>query len=55
MLETKRLQTFPDWYDVVARNRRSWQHQLGNAVPPRLAEIVADPLSRALGGSTADR
>ena len=48
LLETKRLQTFPDDYIVVARNRRSWQHQLGNAVPPLLAEIVARPLADAL-------
>lgn len=51
LLETKRLQTFPDDYVVVARNRRSWQHQLGNAVPPLLAEIVARPLAEALIGS----
>jgi len=49
ILETKRLQTFPDDYEIVARNRRSWQHQLGNAVPPLLAEIVARPLAQALG------
>ena len=48
LLETKRLQAFPDDYVVVAANRRSWQHQLGNAVPPRLAEIVAAPLLEAL-------
>ena len=47
-IEVKRLQTFPDDYVVVAKNRRSWQHQLGNAVPPRLAEIVARPLAEAL-------
>lgn len=34
LLETKRLQSFPDDYKLVAKNRRSWQHQLGNAVPP---------------------
>lgn len=45
LLETKRLQTFPDDYRLVAKNRRSWQHQLGNAVPPVLAEIVARPLA----------
>jgi DNA (cytosine-5)-methyltransferase 1 len=50
LLETKRLQTFPDDYIVVAKTRRSWQHQLGNAVPPRLAEIVARPLAEALAG-----
>jgi DNA (cytosine-5)-methyltransferase 1 len=48
LLEVKRLQTFPDDYIVVAKGRRSWQHQLGNAVPPRLAEIVAGPLADAL-------
>jgi DNA (cytosine-5)-methyltransferase 1 len=48
LLETKRLQTFPDDYAIVARNRRSWQHQLGNAVPPMLAEIVARPLAEAV-------
>jgi DNA (cytosine-5)-methyltransferase 1 len=48
LLETKRLQTFPDEYEVVAAGRRSWQHQLGNAVPPLLAEIVARPLADAL-------
>jgi len=47
-LETMRLQTFPDDYVVVASNRRSWQHQLGNAVPPHLAEVVARPLADAL-------
>lgn len=52
LLETKRLQTFPDDYIVVAASRRSWQHQLGNAVPPRLAEIVAKPLAEALSGAT---
>jgi DNA (cytosine-5)-methyltransferase 1 len=49
LLETKRLMTFPDEYQVVARSRRSWQHQLGNAVPPDLAEIIARPLVGALG------
>lgn len=48
LLETKRLQTFPDDYVVVAASRRSWQHQLGNAVPPMLAQIVAEPLVAAL-------
>ncbi len=52
-LETKRLQTFPDDYVVVASTRRSWQSQLGNAVPPALAEIVARPLAN-LWASDAD-
>lgn len=54
LLETKRLQTFPDDYIVIARNRRSWQHQLGNAVPPLLAEIVARPLADLLATGGAD-
>lgn len=51
-LETMRLQTFPDDYVIVAANRRSWQHQLGNAVPPRLAEVVARPLADAIADGT---
>lgn len=53
LLETKRLQTFPDDYEVVAKGRRSWQHQLGNAVPPLLAEIVARPLAGTLSRTRA--
>jgi DNA (cytosine-5)-methyltransferase 1 len=47
VLEVKRLQTFPDSY-VVLGSRRSKQAQLGNAVPPDLAEIVARPLAELL-------
>lgn len=50
ILETKRLQTFSDEYIVLGDTRRSWQHQLGNAVPPMLAEIVARPLAQILLG-----
>lgn len=46
LLEIKRLQTFPDDYLVIG-SRRSAQSQVGNAVPPRLAEIVARPLAQA--------
>jgi DNA (cytosine-5)-methyltransferase 1 len=49
--EVKRLQTFPDDYTVIG-SRRSAQVQLGNAVPPRLAEIVARPLAEMLLGRT---
>jgi DNA (cytosine-5)-methyltransferase 1 len=38
--EIKRLMTFPDEFEVVG-TRRECQLQLGNAVPPRLAEVVA--------------
>ena len=48
-LEVMRLQAFPDDY-VVVGTRRSAQIQLGNAVPPRLAEVVASGLRRAIEG-----
>ena len=44
--EIKRLQTFPDDYEIVG-SRRSGQMQVGNAVPPILAEQVAGLFSRA--------
>ena len=37
------LQTFPDDYEIVG-SRRSGQMQVGNAVPPLLAEQVATTL-----------
>jgi DNA (cytosine-5)-methyltransferase 1 len=43
--EVKRLFTFPDDFDLVG-NRASVQAQLGNSVPPLLAEKVV----RALHG-----
>jgi DNA (cytosine-5)-methyltransferase 1 len=52
LLEIKRLQTFPDDY-VVVGSRRSAQSQVGNAVPPALAEIVAAPLATFLEGDRA--
>ncbi|CAN5645426.1 DNA (cytosine-5-)-methyltransferase [soil metagenome] len=53
LLETKRLQTFPDTYLVVANHRRSWQNQLGNAVPPALSEIIAKPLAATVRAAVA--
>jgi DNA (cytosine-5)-methyltransferase 1 len=41
--EIKRLQTFPDDYEIVG-SRRSAQMQIGNAVPPLLAEQIARSL-----------
>ncbi|MBX2999709.1 MAG: DNA cytosine methyltransferase [Caldilineaceae bacterium] len=38
--ELKRLQTFPDDY-IVAGNRQTVIHQLGNSVPPQLARVLA--------------
>lgn len=46
--EIKRLQTFPDDYQMSGL-RRSVQVQLGNAVPPLLAEHVARELLHAAG------
>jgi DNA (cytosine-5)-methyltransferase 1 len=45
--ELKRLMTFPDDY-VVLGSRRDQQLQLGNAVPPKLAEAVARSLGEEL-------
>ena len=45
--ELKRLMTFPDAFEVLG-TRRERQLQLGNAVPPRLAEQVAEALRREL-------
>lgn len=52
LAEVKRLQTFPDDYIVVG-TRRSAQIQIGNAVPPALAEVVARQLARTLSGESA--
>jgi DNA (cytosine-5)-methyltransferase 1 len=38
--ELKRLQTFPDKYDLVGR-RQIAIHQIGNSVPPQAARVVA--------------
>jgi DNA (cytosine-5)-methyltransferase 1 len=46
LTEIKRLQTFPDHYEIVG-SRRSAQVQVGNAVPPVLAEQVARSLRLA--------
>lgn len=44
--EIKRLQTFPDDFGIVG-SRRSAQVQVGNAVPPLLAEQIARSLRAA--------
>ncbi len=46
LAEIKRLQTFPDDYKIVG-TRRSAQIQIGNAVPPLLAEGLAVSLAAA--------
>jgi DNA (cytosine-5)-methyltransferase 1 len=40
VVELKRLQTFPDNYEVVG-GRQVAIHQIGNSVPPQLARILA--------------
>lgn len=42
-LEMKRIQTFPDDYKITGP-KREVQRQLGNAVPPKLAEAIASDL-----------
>jgi DNA (cytosine-5)-methyltransferase 1 len=46
--EVKRLMTFPDDFNIVGK-RGSAQAQLGNAVPPLLAEHVAKAVAASLG------
>lgn len=53
VFEMKRLQTFPDDYEV-AGSYRSQRRQLGNAVPPALAEAVGRSVAEALGMPTSN-
>ncbi|MEX2032715.1 MAG: DNA cytosine methyltransferase [Dehalococcoidia bacterium] len=47
LVEIKRLQTFPDDYEIVG-SRRSGQMQVGNAVPPLLAEQIGACLQASI-------
>lgn len=47
--EIKRLQTFPDDFALVGTTEQQWR-QIGNAVPPRLAEAVGRQLFTQLSG-----
>jgi DNA (cytosine-5)-methyltransferase 1 len=54
-LEIKRLQTFPDDF-VIHGSRRSFQRQVGNAVPPLLGRRIAEALAEGhLPASGHDR
>ena len=45
--ELRRLFTFPDYFELVGR-RTSVQAQMGNAVPPLLAQRVAEQVALAI-------
>jgi DNA (cytosine-5)-methyltransferase 1 len=45
--ELRRLFTFPDDFEFVG-SRQSVQYQVGNAVPPLLAQRVAEPIAQIL-------
>lgn len=44
--EGARLQGFPDWFDFGERSRQDYLTLIGNAVPPKLAYVVALELLR---------
>ena len=46
--EAARIQTFPDWFRFAGQPSQQYR-QIGNAVPPLLAEVVGLPLAAALG------
>lgn len=45
--EIKRLQSFPDNYNIVGGNGSAWR-QVGNAVPPLLAKVLAEEIKKQL-------
>ena len=46
--ECARLQTFPDWF-VFAGSAASRSQQIGNAIPPMLAQAIAEHIARSYG------
>ena len=52
--EVKRIQTFPDAFELSGNTEKQWR-QIGNAVPPLLAEHFAREIARHLSESTIDR
>ncbi len=52
--EVKRLQTFPDDWHLVGNVEQQWR-QVGNAVPPRLAEALAVQVASTLAESQTVR
>lgn len=51
--EIKRLQTFPDDFDLSGTIEQQWR-QIGNAVPPLLAAAVARSVTEAIGTPLRD-
>lgn len=45
--QSARLQTFPDWFEFVGRKNQHYA-QIGNAVPPEFAAVVAKALLAAM-------
>jgi DNA (cytosine-5)-methyltransferase 1 len=45
--QSARLQTFPDWFEFVGRKNQHYA-QIGNAVPPEFAAVVAKALRIAM-------
>lgn len=45
--QSARIQTFPDWFDFVGRRNQQYA-QIGNAVPPDFAAVIAKALREAL-------
>ncbi|PAV24735.1 DNA (cytosine-5-)-methyltransferase [Tamilnaduibacter salinus] len=50
--EAARLQGFPDWFEFVG-NRHQVRHQIGNAVPPPLAQAIGESIKKAFHGGGA--
>lgn len=46
--EIKRLQTFPDEFQLAGTVEQQWR-QIGNAVPPRLAKVLGERIAEHLG------
>lgn len=51
--EIKRLQTFPDVFDLAGTIEQQWR-QVGNAVPPMLAAAVGRSVAEAIGTPLRD-
>jgi DNA (cytosine-5)-methyltransferase 1 len=51
--EIKRLQTFPDAFELAGTVEQQWR-QIGNAVPPMLAAAVGRSIAEAIGAKLCD-